>query len=187
MDRKYRVVEYVDVWTEAFKREEKILRRIFGDEILEIHHVGSTSVHGLVGKPTLDVMIIVRDLSKVDPLNKKMEAVGYESIGAYVTSTSRLFVKNKDAERTHNIHVFQKGDLKAAETLDFRDYLRSHPEEAKAYGDLKKELAAQHPDDYFVYRKKKDSFLREIHERMRKWNDDKIASRPKSGRSDDLS
>jgi GrpB-like predicted nucleotidyltransferase (UPF0157 family) len=169
MDRKYRVVEYTDIWTEEFKREEKILHDIFGDEALEIHHVGSTSVPGLGGKPTLDVMVVVRDLSKVDSFNEKMEATGYEPMGAYVTPTSRLFAKSKDGERTHNIHVFEKGSSKAQETLDFRDYLRSHPEETKAYNDFKKVLATEHPDDYFAYRRKKDPFIQEMLELVKAW------------------
>ncbi|MBM3204423.1 GrpB family protein [Candidatus Uhrbacteria bacterium] len=169
MNRKYKFVEYADIWTRAFDREEKIIRDIFGDEVLETHHIGSTSVPGLGGKPTLDVMIVVRDMSKVDSFNNKMKAAGYEPMGAYVTPTTRLFTKTKDGERTRNIHVVGMDDPKLEESLAFRDYLRSHPKEAKVYNDFKQALATEHPDDYFTYRRKKDPFIQDMLERVRKW------------------
>jgi GrpB-like predicted nucleotidyltransferase (UPF0157 family) len=44
----------------------------------------------------------------------------------------------------------------------FRDYLRSHPKEAKAYGDLKQGLALKFARDRAAYIAGKDAFVAEL-------------------------
>ena len=61
--------------------------------------------------------------------------------------------------RTHHIHFLEAGSSEW-ERLLFRDYLRSHPEAARAYGELKQRIAAEHPDDRVAYAKAKTRFVR---------------------------
>jgi GrpB-like predicted nucleotidyltransferase (UPF0157 family) len=42
------------------------------------------------------------------------------------------------------VHVVQAGGVEERRTIAFRDYLREHPEVARAYEDLKRGLASQH-------------------------------------------
>jgi GrpB-like predicted nucleotidyltransferase (UPF0157 family) len=51
------------------------------------------------------------------------------------------------------------GSISLRNHLALRDYLRSHPDMAKLYGDLKKKLAAQYPDDIDSYIKYKTPFI----------------------------
>ncbi|RAT95845.1 GrpB family protein [Brevibacillus sp. Leaf182] len=44
--------------------------------MVEIHHVGSTSVRGLSAKPVIDVLPVVRDIARVDTYNSEMLAYG---------------------------------------------------------------------------------------------------------------
>jgi len=48
--------------------------------------------------------------------------------------------------RTHHIHMVEP-HFEHWDRLLFRDYLVAHPEVAAAYGDLKRRLAEEHPDD----------------------------------------
>jgi GrpB-like predicted nucleotidyltransferase (UPF0157 family) len=43
--------------------------------------------------------------------------------------------------------------------LVFRDYLRAHPEAARAYADIKRGLAASSKDDIKAYRNGKSTFV----------------------------
>lgn len=52
-----------------FKEEAAKLQTIFGNEIVDIHHIGSTSVPGLKAKPIIDIMPVVRDINTVDNYN----------------------------------------------------------------------------------------------------------------------
>jgi len=53
--------------------------------------------------------------------------------------------------RTHQVHVFEEGDPEVERYLKFRDWMRSHEEDALAYANLKIELAARFPQDILQY------------------------------------
>ena len=56
-----RVVEYDERWPPDFERVAGVVRAALGDRVLELHHVGSTSVPGLPAKPVIDVDLVVAD------------------------------------------------------------------------------------------------------------------------------
>ena len=39
---------------------------IFGDNLVDIEHIGSTAVPGLKSKPIIDILVAVKSLSLVD-------------------------------------------------------------------------------------------------------------------------
>ncbi|MDF2683792.1 MAG: hypothetical protein K0R47_4982 [Brevibacillus sp.] len=156
------VTEYNANWKQRFIEESQKIKDIFGDELIDIHHIGSTSVSGLKSKPIIDIMPVVKDIEKIDTFNVRMEELGYECMGELGMKGRRYFRKGGD-NRTHQVHVFQ-GDNKEDITrhLAVRDYLRTHPDEANHYGDLKERLAKQFPWDSEAYMDGKDVFVKEL-------------------------
>ena len=66
-------------------------------------------------------------------------------------------------ERTHHIHIFEKNSqAEIKRHLAVRDYLRSHPDTAREYGDLKKQLAARYPHDNDGYCDGKEAYMRDL-------------------------
>jgi len=57
---KVQVVDYDEDWVMRFQLEAKKLKDIFGEELIEIYHIGSTSVPGLRAKPIIDIMPVVQ-------------------------------------------------------------------------------------------------------------------------------
>ncbi|MDD5437706.1 MAG: GrpB family protein [Patescibacteria group bacterium] len=163
--RKYEIVPYDQNWPIIFEKVKDEVAPIFGGIAEKIEHIGSTSVPGMVSKPTVDILITVKDINLVDELNDKMADLGYEALGEYVTPGSRLFALNKDGNRLINIHCFPIDHEKSKRFLLFRDHLRSHPEEAAAYSKLKLDLFEKYPDDYGAYRQKKDAYMKELEKR----------------------
>ncbi|MCZ8517026.1 GrpB family protein [Paenibacillus filicis] len=129
------VTEYSDNWRQKFSEESQKIKDILGNELIDIHHIGSTSVPGLKAKPIIDIMPVVKDIKKIDSFNKQMTGLGYECMGELGMKGRRYFRKGGD-NRTHHVHVFQ-GDNKEdiSRHLAVRDYLRIHPDEANRYGD----------------------------------------------------
>lgn len=168
--RKYVVIGYNSKWQQAFQKEAEVLYSVLGSDALQIEHIGSTAVPGLAGKPTLDVLVVVSTLSVTEKHLSKMIAAGYKDLGEYVLPGTRLFVREKDGKRLVNTHFFPEGHPHINEMLSVRDHLRSHPEEVKAYGELKQALAKQYPDDYGAYRKKKDEYMRDLLKRAQAGN-----------------
>lgn len=112
-----------------------------------VHHIGSTSVPGLIAKPILDLLLEVGDLAALDARGGDLIALGYEALGAFGIPGRRYFRKDSAAgRRTHQLHAFATGSEGARRHLAFRDYLRAHPEIAGEYGALKERLVAQSRD-----------------------------------------
>jgi len=167
--RKVEVVEYNMIWPILFEEEAKKIRNILGDQLIEIHHIGSTAVENLNAKPIIDIMPVVRDITKIDYYNKEFEKLGYEAVGEYGIADRRFFIKGSII-RTHHVHIFDIRNFKEIERhLAVRDYLRTHPEEAFEYGQLKIKLASLYPYDIEAYCNGKDAFVKELEKKALKW------------------
>lgn len=98
-----------------------------------------------------------------------MTELGYECMGEFGISGRRYFRKG-GTNRTHHIHVFQIDNKKDIDRhLAVRDYLRSHPEAAEQYGNLKEDLANQFPKDIEAYMDGKEAFVTELERTALEW------------------
>ena len=94
-----------------------------------------------------------------------MERLGYEGLGENGISSRRFFLKrNKNTQkRTHHVHIFDQSAYGQIERhLDFRDYLRENPKEARNYEVLKEKLAQRYPENRDKYTEGKEAFIKEI-------------------------
>jgi GrpB-like predicted nucleotidyltransferase (UPF0157 family) len=153
---------YDPTWPALFRMESASLLPIFEPLLGAIYHIGSTSVPGLLAKPTIDILIEVTDLAKVDELNPAMIDQGYEARGENGIIGRQYFVQTENAIHRVHVHVFQTGNPEISRHLAFRDFLRRYPEIAEAYADLKGELAVRFVLDPDAYTDAKESFIREI-------------------------
>jgi len=166
------VNNYDPKWIKMYEKEAKLIKDIFKEELVEIHHIGSTSVKGLNAKPIIDIMPLVKDIKKVDKFNEEMIKIGYEPMGEYGISKRRYFRKGKDG-RSHHVHVFEKDSSQAKRHMAFREYLREHNEIAKEYGNLKEKLADQYPNDIESYMDGKNDFIKKHEKLALDWYDKK--------------
>ena len=166
--RKVEVKPYTEKWKSNFENEAKKIQVIFGSELTDIHHIGSTSVFGLSAKPIIDIMPVVKDISLVDKCNAEMARIGYEAKDENGIPGRRYFQKGGN-ERTHHVHIYEEDSQEIESHLAFRDFLRTHPSIAKEYGELKEELARQFPNNIEAYIEGKASFATEIERQAVEW------------------
>ncbi len=167
--RKIEVVPHDPAWARLFEREARGLVKVFGPELVAIHHIGSTAIPGIRAKPIIDVLLEVRDIERVDAFNEEMIALGYRPQGEFGIPGRRFFIKGEDAHRTHHLHAFETGSPHIARHLNFRDYLIAHPAEARAYSRLKQRLARQFPHDIEAYMDGKDGLIKEAERKAAAW------------------
>lgn len=74
--RKVKVVSYKEEWKGEFFKEKKQLEALFRNEVLHIHHIGSTSIPGMSAKPIIDILIEVKDLGSAAGFEKGMKMLG---------------------------------------------------------------------------------------------------------------
>jgi len=166
--REVKVVPYHKEWATIFQMESEKIAMIFGNGLITIHHIGSTAIPNIQAKPIIDVLAEVKNIETVDCLNLRMKQIGYEAKGEFGIKNRRFFIKGGD-QRTHHVHVFEKGDKEIARHLAFRDYMLAHPKEAQQYSELKQLLAKQHPFDIQKYIEGKHDYIQTIDEKAKKW------------------
>jgi GrpB-like predicted nucleotidyltransferase (UPF0157 family) len=165
--RKYTVQKYDPHWTGRFKAEADNLKEVLGNKILSIEHIGSTSVPGLAGKPTIDILVIVESIDSASEFEDVLSRLGYTYLGQYVMEGSRLYVKEEGNTRLVNLHFFHQGHQHIDKMLGLRDYFRSHPEVVNEYSTLKFDLIEKYPDDYGSYRKHKDEWMNKLKAKLK--------------------
>ena len=150
-----KVVPYDANWQMMYEIEASRIVDALGDNCLAIFHIGSTSVPGLSAKPIIDILPVVEDICKVK--NESMEQLGYTAKGENGIAFRRYFQLP-----AFNVHIYEEGDSEIWRYLKFRDWLRTHDEDAQQYAKLKMELAAKYPDNILQYCMGKDEFVASI-------------------------
>lgn len=171
MDKRKQIIEVVPYdpnWPLQYEEEATRIKSIFSANFIAIHHVGSTSVPGLAAKPTIDIILVVKDIEQVDACNDQMEKLGYEAWGEYNIPGRRFFVKGED-KRTHHVHTFQIGNPEIERHIYFRDYLESHPDVANDYANLKTKLAQQFAHDRRGYVQNKQDYVKALEKKAIDW------------------
>lgn len=145
------VVPYDPEWPARAGAEIERLRAALGEAALEIEHTGSTSVPGLAAKPTLDFLIVVRSFDALDTRESALIALGYEPRGPAGIPGRRYYRIRQGEAHTHHIHCFEPHHPEIARNRAFRNALRADPDLARAYAELKQQLAVRcrtDPDGY---------------------------------------
>ena len=135
------LAQYDPQWPAQFARQEARIRAALGDLVVEVYHVGSTSVPGLPAKPIIDICLVVPDTTDEPAYVSALEAAGYVLRAREPDWFEHRLFKGHDP--SVNLHVYPKGCPEIQRYLLFRDRLRSRPEEREAYVALKRELAAR--------------------------------------------
>lgn len=160
------IVDYDARWPAEFASIARELRGALGELALRIDHIGSTAVPGLAAKDRIDVQVSIADFSQTDAIVARLAGPGYSLrpiMGDHVppgwdaspSEWEKRFFRAPAAQRPTNLHVRVLGRVNQRYPLLFRDYLRSHPSSAAAYGELKRRLA-QYLADPEVYPDVKD-------------------------------
>jgi len=128
--------------------------------VIRVEHIGSTAVPGLIAKPVLDLMPLVKSYDEGFACVEPMRALGYWYAGEFGIAGRHLFVKGPP--RTHHAHMLMDGSKEARRHLAVRDVLRANPELAARYAALKQALAPRFGDDREGYADAKADFMREL-------------------------
>ncbi|MCY9024035.1 GrpB family protein [Priestia megaterium] len=158
---------YNDKWSKLFDKERELLSSQLKDLIVEIEHVGSTSIEGLFAKPIIDIAIGVSTLDVIIKLKEKVKELGYVEVPVSLVG-KHVFARYKEKKITHFLHVMIYNHNLWVDQISFRDYLRSAPDAKIEYIKLKEELANKYPNDVISYTNEKKKFVDNILKRAKK-------------------
>ena len=154
------VCAYTPEWQRFFQAEATRIQTAIGSDILDIQHIGSTSVPGLAAKPIVDIGIAVANFEEAARCVQPLVALGYRYLGENGIPRRHYFIRGEP--RIFNVHMNERQSADWRQTIRFRDYLRAHPAVAATYAELKLRLAQQFATDFPAYRAGKDGFIKQV-------------------------
>ena len=156
------LAEYNLNWKKEYEKEEKLLKEVLGDRIIEIHHIGSTSIEGLKAKPVIDIIVVINRLDEINEIEEMLKPYDYENRGQQGVPDRYFFSKGPEDERSHYIHFVEPNSKTYYNQIYFKKYLIEHPEYIKKYCDLKQELAEKYADERPKYTAGKNEFITSV-------------------------
>jgi GrpB-like predicted nucleotidyltransferase (UPF0157 family) len=142
------------------------IRRALRWRVLQLEHVGSTSVPGLAAKPIIDI-----DLTVADPGREQDYVPALEQAGFQLVIREPWWYEHRmlhGDEPGCNLHVFGFDSPELVKHRIFRDWLRGNAAERDRYAAAKLRAAAEanaRAEDVMQYNARKEQVIREIYHR----------------------
>jgi len=154
------VEPYNPQWPYEFDRLKAFLMPHIGHLIIDIHHIGSTSVPGLAAKSIIDFDIEIPSMEVFPAIKAKLAPLGYRHQGDYGISGREVFMCEIPEDfMEYHMYVCPSDSAELMRHIKFRDYLRGNPTAVAEYGELKTQLAKKHADDIDAYIDDKAGFI----------------------------
>ncbi|QRF32833.1 GrpB family protein [Bacillus safensis] len=151
-------------WVKEFESEKKRIVEVIGQYIVNVHHIGSTAVNGMSAKPIIDIAIEINHFLDGEQCVTALQGLGYSYRGTNVLPERHYFSKGEP--RTHQIHMYQTGNIYLLEQINFRDCLRSNELARSEYEQLKFKLSNVNKNDKHKYVEGKTDFVKSVLERI---------------------
>jgi GrpB-like predicted nucleotidyltransferase (UPF0157 family) len=145
-------------WADIYDRASADIRDALGGAALSIDHVGSTAIPGIDAKPVIDILVLVERYDPEAPYRIPLESLGYVFDHR---DESHVFFEGHPSGMSTQVHVVEESSDDSRVMVTFRDYLRTHPEEARRYERLKHALAERYSDGN-AYADAKSEYVKEV-------------------------
>jgi GrpB-like predicted nucleotidyltransferase (UPF0157 family) len=153
-------------WPRQYQELAGRIRAALGWRALQIEHVGSTSVPGLLAKPIIDIDLTVADSGREEYYVPALEAVGFELVIREPWWYGHRALRAESPRS--NLHVFGPDSPELVKHRIFRDWLRGNPGDRDLYAAAKRAAAdrANAAGEHVMqYNARKEQVVREIYHR----------------------
>lgn len=151
-----------------YEEEESNLKKILGETVLRINHIGSSSVEGLLGKATIDILLEVKQGNSIETTKEVLVKDNWILMSDEKIEDKLIFNKGYTpggfAEKVYHLHIRYLNDW---DELYFRDYLLDHKDVSEEYGQLKIKLAEIYRNDRDGYTEAKTDFIKKYTKKAR--------------------
>jgi len=151
-------------WESRFVEAKKEILDACGDKIVSVEHMGSTSISGIMAKPEIDILVGVNNLEDIEGIIEPLREIGYpyyKNFEEFVPQR-RYFRKSEGITPLVHMHIYEIDGDDYKKHVFFRDHLRTNPEIARDYENLKVRLLKQSSGDRGVYQDGKKEFIQKV-------------------------
>ena len=164
MKREMIIVPYDPAWKEQFEELRCRLHELLDGAEVSILHFGSTAVEGMWAKPTIDIMILVKDISVIDCYSAVLSSHGFCPKGENGIPGRRYFKKYGPDGVNHiaHVHCYELDHPHVKDEILFCRYLQENSSAFQRYLSVKREAANLYrydPKAYSEYKVKTVNIL----------------------------
>lgn len=156
------IVDYDPAWPRRFDELAARIRVVLGEQLLDVQHVGSTSVPGLAAKPVIDIACTVADAEDEQAFVPQLGSLG---LVLRARLPGRRFLRT--AAKDVHVHVLTSGHPQLAEYQLLREQLLRSAEDRELYAATKRRLAERPWSDMTEYSAAKSEVLAQVLSRAR--------------------
>lgn len=167
------IEEYNPQWKQSFDAIKMVLNNALKEysTAIDIQHVGSTAIPGMVAKPILDIDIIIKEKSLLSSITTHLQDLGYIKRGdqgipgrfAFRQSSEYVpFTDPNTKKQSHHLYVCYSDSLALKNHLLIRDALLNDSQLVARYSQLKMGLVNQKNMSREKYTIQKTEFILEL-------------------------
>ncbi len=136
-----RLMHYDPRWPQEFEQTKSgILHSCLGD-VVDVQHIGSTAISGLIAQPIVDVMAAVADDATIESVAALIEGLYFRVVPSPAWAADSLWLaKPRHGEITHRVVLTRLGSPLWCRVLAVRDFFRQNPERAIRFEEVKVRL-----------------------------------------------
>jgi GrpB-like predicted nucleotidyltransferase (UPF0157 family) len=153
-------------WPRLYDDLASRIRKALGWRVLQLEHVGSTSLPGLAAKPVIDIDLTVADPGREPDYVPALETTGFRLVIREPWWYGHRALRSD--EPGCNLHVFGFDSPEAVRHRILRDWLRGNAEERDRYAAAKRQAASEANaggEHVMQYNARKQQVIREIYHR----------------------
>ena len=164
------LADHDPAWKSFYQTEAELLTDRFKPILTRISHIGSTAVENLLAKPTIDILLEVRENTPPDTVRQIAVEAGYTVMAEQLSGEYRLdlckgYTPQGFADKVFHLHIRYPGDW---DEIVFCEFLKANPDKAREYAQLKTGLQKRFKHNRDAYTEAKGDFIRNSVKQARK-------------------
>lgn len=163
--------DYSDEWASMYRSERDcIMKALKVTAVLDIEHIGSTSIKGLASNNIIDIALIVES-EYLGSATVLLAEAGFKCFGnSPVCKTANWYWKVLHGSKSaFVIHVDDQNSQWLSDTVNFRDYLSIYDHARENYSAMKRKIAKLKQEDMLTYSLLKLELTDEIQKKASAW------------------
>lgn len=162
-----RLMHYDPRWPQEFEQTKSgILHTCLGD-VVEVQHIGSTAISGLVAQPIVDAVAAVAEHATIESVAALIEGLYFRAIPSPAWAANSLWLaKPRHGEMTHRVMLTRLGSPLWRRVLAVRDHFRENPERAIRFEETKVRLWKSGEGRVDQYLRDKSLFFSHLEEQL---------------------
>jgi GrpB-like predicted nucleotidyltransferase (UPF0157 family) len=168
IDEPITIEPYSPTWVTHFVSERAVLCHALSIEPSRVEHIGSTSVVGLPAKPIVDMMLGLDSFPPLPTVSDRLHSLGYETLGE-AGVPGRIYFR-KRLPNAFNVQAVSFASPLWKNNLLLRDFLMTHPIEARRYAGEKYRAYHAGHKTLLAYSAAKTSIMAELLAAAQRWS-----------------